>query len=1072
MRKLFILIGVLLWAAASRAQMNHVPNGSFEQYTTCPFGTAEIDKAVGWYKYTNTSPDFFHPCAGAPANVPANLFGFQTALHGVAYGGIHTDGPSGAYREFMRTAIAPLVPGRAYDVSMWVSQSDFSTYACSGLSVYFFHNGPLTINTTTRPALTPQINYTSYGQITDRTNWVQLIKTFVADSAYDNMVIGFFTPGMQLINTPVSGGSPWAYYYIDSVEVKEFGTINIGAFNRVLCRGDVIQVPYQLSTNAIYYPGNVFTLQLSDATGSFAAPVNIGSLTSSNNGIITGTLPMSLTASNAYQLRIVSSNPADTSYPVTLSIGNIVPDKPIATSNAPLCTGQGNLNLMATTATPNVSWKWTGPAAFSSTVQNPNIPMPTVAMSGEYIVETSIYGCKSQKDTVVVSINESPGTVNVTSNSPVCSGGSVNLTATNSHAGVNWTWLGPNSFSAAISSPSLSNGTVAMSGTYTAMAEMNGCIRTASVNVVVNPTPVVTATGNSGICEGTPLNLLATSVEPSASYIWTGPVFFTANTAATGIINTMWYMSGNYTVTASLNGCSSQFTLPVNIKPMPVGFSATSNSPVCEGLPLNLIGNTSSTGVTFSWSGPSYSSTLQNPTIVNSSPSMSSDYELVATLNGCVLKDTVTVEVRPTPSVTASSNFNICEGMPINMLASSNEPAATFSWTGPLGFTANTAIAVRNNSTVPMSGNYLVTVALNGCSSQFSMPVTVHPMPVVPTVSSNSTACDTLKLFASGSVGAGYIWNGPLGFSSTQQNPYIQPASPANNGTYTVFSTLGPCVSAGVNIQATVHPSPYLGAYASPNETICDGTVVTFVTVPMNGIQNPQFQWFKNGVAVPGQTSLTYIGAYATGDKFYSRTYAQDLCNTNITLYSNEINMVVIPIVNNLAATITSTPAIPQPGQAVDFMCTVVSGGYTPQYQWRKNGVDVNGAISANWSANNLAPYDEITCHVTSSDPCAAPTQTLSNKVIINFPTVVADVNADNGISIYPNPNSGNFTIEGKKHIEQVEVLNSVGQKVHTVKVGSNRINISLPATLANGVYTLSISTEDGMTQQRITLQR
>jgi hypothetical protein len=443
------------------------------------------------------------------------------------------------------------------------------------------------------------------------------------------------------------------------------------------------------------------------------------------------------------------------------------------------------------------------------------------------------------------------------------------------------------------------------------------------------------------------------------------------------------------------------------------------------------------------------------------------------------MPNTIDVKIGNAPAKpVAMANTPLCSGYGyLNLSATCPTPGVTWKWTCGPSFTA-----YQQNPTIgptllaSHSGNYIVEASMFGCFPQKdTVSVTVQETPAPITASSNSPLCapNPLQLSATNTLpGATYHWSGVAGYSSSQQNPVITPSGAHHSGDYYVYASRNGCNSTIDTISVIVHPLPYLGAYASPNDTVCDGTVVTFVTVPMNGIVNPVFQWFKNGVAVPGQTNLTYIGAYTTGDKYYCRTYAQDLCNNNITLYSNEITMVVLPIVNNLSATISSTPVLALPGQPINFKCDVVSGGYMPQFQWRKNGQDIFGAIHANWSANNLAPYDEITCHVTSSDPCAAPTQTLSNKVIINFPAVVTDVNADNGISLYPNPNSGNFTIESKKHIERVEVLNSVGQKVYTVKVGSNRINISLPATLANGVYTLSISTEDGMTQQRITLQR
>ncbi|WP_164490089.1 T9SS type A sorting domain-containing protein [Runella sp. SP2] len=73
------------------------------------------------------------------------------------------------------------------------------------------------------------------------------------------------------------------------------------------CVGDPISVSYTLDCNFI--SANTFALQLSNASGSFAAPINIAAVNSVANGTITGNFP-NVPAGNGYRMRIVSSNPA------------------------------------------------------------------------------------------------------------------------------------------------------------------------------------------------------------------------------------------------------------------------------------------------------------------------------------------------------------------------------------------------------------------------------------------------------------------------------------------------------------------------------------------------------------------------------------------------------------------------------------------------------------------------------------------------------------------------------------------------------------------------------------------
>jgi hypothetical protein len=59
--------------------------------------------------------------------------------------------------------------------------------------------------------------------------------------------------------------------------------------------------------------GNVFTAQLSNATGSFASASNIGTLAGTNAGVISATIPANTNAGSGYRIRILASNPAITS---------------------------------------------------------------------------------------------------------------------------------------------------------------------------------------------------------------------------------------------------------------------------------------------------------------------------------------------------------------------------------------------------------------------------------------------------------------------------------------------------------------------------------------------------------------------------------------------------------------------------------------------------------------------------------------------------------------------------------------------------------------------------------------
>lgn len=76
------------------------------------------------------------------------------------------------------------------------------------------------------------------------------------------------------------------------------------------CQSSAISVPYTITGS--FNGGNVFTAQLSDASGNFTSPTTIGSVNSTSSGTISATLPNSLLAGNAYRIRVVSSDPVVT----------------------------------------------------------------------------------------------------------------------------------------------------------------------------------------------------------------------------------------------------------------------------------------------------------------------------------------------------------------------------------------------------------------------------------------------------------------------------------------------------------------------------------------------------------------------------------------------------------------------------------------------------------------------------------------------------------------------------------------------------------------------------------------
>jgi gliding motility-associated-like protein len=149
-------------------------------------------------------------------------------------------------------------------------------------------------------------------------------------------------------------------------------------------------------------------------------------------------------------------------------------------------------------------------------------------------------------------------------------------------------------------------------------------------------------------------------------------------------------------------------------------------SPICSGNAINLSSSTTG-GVSpygYSWSGPnSFTSTIANPIISNSTSANSGTYSLIVTgSNGCTATASTSVTVNTTPVVNAIDGpKGGCVGTNITL---------TNTTSGGVWSSSNTTVATINQSGVVSlltSGTTTITytVTANGCSASVTREITV-----------------------------------------------------------------------------------------------------------------------------------------------------------------------------------------------------------------------------------------------------------------------------------------------------------------------------------------------------------
>ena len=640
------------------------------------------------------------------------------------------------------------------------------------------------------------IFYTIGGTATNGADYTTINNYVIVQAGTDSVALT-----INSINDGITEGTE-TIILIAQTSVCEIDTILINIYDppvitpiftiqpSFLCPGDTALITFTGVSN----PGDIFTWNFPGGTiisGSGQGPYRIMWNTF-------GSFPLSLQIQG---MCATVSNTVNVSYSPNPVIS--------ASSNSPICS-DATLNLFAS---GGATYLWTGPAGYTSTVQNPSIINPPTTYSGVYnVVTTNTTGCTDNASFSVL-INPLPNPT-ATSNSPICEGTTLILSG---GGGTNYLWSGPNGFSSTLQSPIIPNIIPAASGTYhVTVTSGNSCVSDTSTVVIVNPLPTPVASSNAPICSGDSLHLTTSSGVTGISYSWSGPNGYTSTNQSPSLGNMITALAGIYTVTVTDSiGCYA--ISPVNVVVNVITPSIGNNSPVCENSMLNVY---AAGGVSYIWNGPGgYVSTQANIIINQPTMAYSGLYSVTITdANGCLAQLYTPVIVHPLPLPVATNNTPICDGEDLKIFCAG---FPVYSWSGPATFASTNQNPILPASTVLQGGIYTVTVTDNhGCVSSTSTNAIVNPLPVI-TISNNTPVCSGDIVTISSLGGTSYAWScAQNSFTSVIQNPYINGATVADSGYYTVTVTLSGCTSTATT-HVIVNPLPQ--PTATNNSQLCYG---------------------------------------------------------------------------------------------------------------------------------------------------------------------------------------------------------------------------------------------------------
>ena len=613
----------------------------------------------------------------------------------------------------------------------------------------------------------------------------------IQTSAVDNVICdGVPCAGFSIL----TGGAQGEIEY----QKGEFNFFNTSLDIDCTPSGDEVTIGYSFTNTGGYIQGNIPTVVSvyhdDDGNGalttgdfvilqqSFSGPINNGD-TISFSQTYTGINPLS----TCPLLLEISSDPSCVCDPFYGTFDEVAYNN--AGEDVATCPGV-DVTLGCNAPLVGYTYTWSAldtaiipiEALDDTTVLNAvlNYPNQTGAdIVGRFVLTTSLGGDGCiLTDTVAVTIYPEPE-VTPSYNDPVCAEETIYLDA-NALQGATYFWTGPNGFTSTEEDPEIANASVADTGDYcVVMITAEGCVSSpACINVSITTPIDPVPTNSSPVCEGTDVQILAGAVGTPDSVIWDGPLNYSSTDLNPVLTNPTAARSGEYCLIAYYDGCPTNEVCTVitvispDAPPIP-----TNSGPVCNGDSVQLFAN--ALADTFIWNGPGgFSSDLQNPWV---SPAIAGEYTLVLKSAGCE-SDTgsTTVVIYPVPSApVATNNSALCEGEDLQLFASPTVSGATYTWSGPGGYSSTDQNPVVIGATIAAhAGDYTVVISINGCPSPSSAPTTVviHPIPATPTPTDDSPQCEgeDIQLTANAAAGTdSVLWSGPDGYSSTTLNPLL-----------------------------------------------------------------------------------------------------------------------------------------------------------------------------------------------------------------------------------------------------------------------------------------------------------
>jgi hypothetical protein len=321
-----------------------------------------------------------------------------------------------------------------------------------------------------------------------------------------------------------------------------------------------------------------------------------------------------------------------------------------------------------------------------------------------------------------------------------------------------------------------------------------------------------------------------------------------------------------YIVTASFSGgCIAKDTITINAHPYPIA-EAGRDTTICKG--QSAIIGTPGTGAGYLWSPGGGISAQKTVT-----PATTSSFILTFTsFYGCSDKDTVTVNVLPSPTANGGSDLTACLGDTVQLGTSNAQAGETYSWSPTTGLISPNAS--KTKAILPTTGlqfyTLTVTDSSSGCfSSDNVMYDPVDKPSFVPGYDKNICSGEKVILGQTYPPFYSYSWSPAAGLDDPNSETPL--ANPLATTTYVVTIANFSC-SLKDTIIVNRYPATPPTANAGSDLTLCAGSSAiigttdsigyTYTWLPSANLNNPGI---SNPSASPNATTnytLTVNNSY------------------------------------------------------------------------------------------------------------------------------------------------------------------------------------------------------------------